>query len=293
MPTQTVPGILYSHWPDAKPLPIVYDSPHSGMVYPADFEPVAPRSAILTSCDRFVDELWQSAPSTGATLVAALFPRAYIDPNRAAGDLDPELLEAAWPSPLEKSDYTRRGMGLIRRLALPGVPLYRRKLTLAEVERRLSDCYRPYRARLAEAIESAVARDGAVWHCNCHSMKSQGNAMNLDSGSRRPDFVLSDRNGQTSDVRFTRWVADRLAGMGYTVKINDPYQGGDLVATFGRPQERRNSIQIEINRALYLDEDTYEKNSGFAELVRNLAALQTALADHVRSELAHRPPPQP
>jgi N-formylglutamate deformylase len=269
MPTQTVPGVLFARLPDAGDLPLVFDSPHSGLAYPPDFQPAAPEAMILTSCDRF--------------------PRAYIDPNRSAGDLDPDLLAEPWPGQVDGSDYTRRGMGLIRRFALPGVPLYRRKLTLAEVEARLAGYYRPYRDRLAGIIEAAVARHGAVWHCNCHSMKSVGNAMNTDAGSARPDFVLSDRWGRTSDQRFTRWVATRLTLLGYTVKINDPYQGGDLVATFGHPDEGRNSLQIEVNRALYLNEATYEKHAGFARLEQSLAALQEALAEYVRGQLAARP----
>jgi N-formylglutamate deformylase len=288
MPTQTVSGVFIVRTPDEASLPIIFDSPHSGLDYPLDFHPAASPAAILTSCDRFVDELWGAAPSNGATLIAALFPRAYIDPNRAASDLDPELLEEPWHGEIQGSDYTRRGMGLIRRLVLPGIPLYERKLTLAEVEGRLSGYYRPYRNRLTLAIEDAVARFGAVWHCNCHSMKSHGNAMNTDAGAARPDFVLSDRHGQTSDLRFTRWLADQLTRQGYSVKINEPYQGGDLVAGFGRPAQRRNSLQIEINRALYLDESTYEKSAGFDSVVRNLTALLRALGDFVRAELSTR-----
>ncbi len=289
MPTQTVSGILFAQLPDEDALPVVIDSPHSGLKYPPDFQPTAAPAAILTTCDRYVDELWGAAPQLGATLIAALFPRAYIDPNRSAKDLDPELLQGPWPGTVDGSDYTRRGMGLIRRLALPGVPLYERKLAVAEVESRLACYYRPYRERLAQAIETAVARHGRVWHFNCHSMKSQGNAMNTDSGSLRPDFVLSDRHGTTCELRFTRWFAAQLIGMGYTVKINEPYQGGDLVASFGRPREGRNSLQIEINRALYLDEGTYQKNAGFDPLVRNLTSLLAAMADYVRAELAARP----
>jgi N-formylglutamate deformylase len=168
------------------------------------------------------------------------------------------------------------------------VPLYRRKLTVAEVEGRLAGYYLPYRQRLAQALEEAFAGHGAVWHCNCHSMKSVGNAMNTDAGSPRPDFVLSDRRGRTSDEHFTRWVAARLTQQGYSVKINEPYQGGDLVGTFGRPAERRNSLQIEINRALYLDEATYGKSAGFAQLAQDLGDLQRALAGYVQAQLSAR-----
>ena len=288
MPTETIPGVLVVRTPDGDPLPLVFDSPHSGFDFPPGFRPVAPREAMLTTCDRFVDELWGAAPDCGATLIAALFPRAFIDPNRSDSDLDPDLLVEPWRGKVERSDYTRRGMGLIRRFALPGVPLYGGKLANSEVEARLDGYYRPYRNRLSQSIEEAFARHGAVWHCNCHSMKSHGNAMNTDAGAARPDFVLSDRHGRTSDSRFVDWLAGQLKRQGFSVSVNEPYQGGDLVASLGRPAGGRSSLQIEINRVLYLDEATYEKSSGFAPLARSLAFIIRAMGDFVRSELSTR-----
>jgi len=177
-------------------------------------------------------------------------------------------------------------MGLIRRYALPGIPLYERKLTVTEVQNRLSEYYIPYRKRIGTAIEEAFVQHGAVWHCNCHSMKPQGNAMNTDAGNSRPDFVLSDRLGKTCDGRFTDWLAGRFKRRGYSVKINDPYQGGDLVATFGRPALKRNSVQIEINRALYLDGMTFQKSPGFDRLAADLSGVLRELGEFVRAHLA-------
>ena len=153
------------------------------MEWPADFHPSAPREAILTTWDAFVDELWRGATSAGATLVTACFPRAYIDVNRAADDIDPELVEGEWPTPLTVSDYSRRGMGLIRRHALPGVPMYSGRLPVAAIQGRIDTCYRPYRAALAHAIDRAHARFGTVVHVDAHSMKSRANAMNVDHGA--------------------------------------------------------------------------------------------------------------
>jgi N-formylglutamate deformylase len=285
MPTETFSGCYLLRTPEGPGIPLVVDSPHSGLVYPPDFAPAAPSSAILTSCDRFVDELWGGAPEVGAVLLAALFPRAYVDTNRAAGDLDPALIEGDWPEPICATDYSRRGMGVIRRDALPGVPMYARRLAVAEIRHRLEEYYHPYRRALAGALETAWQGAGAVWHCNCHSMKSTGNAMNTDRGRARPDFVVSDRRGTTSDPAFTRWAADCLTGLGYRVQLNEPYQGGDLVAVSGRPAERRHSIQIEVNRALYLDEATYDKGPGFAALRRDLDAFLAALAGYVQAAL--------
>nr|WP_240764079.1 N-formylglutamate amidohydrolase [Paraburkholderia silviterrae] len=269
----------------AAPLPIVFDSPHSGIALPDDFGTVAPREAILTSWDAFVDELWSGVPAHGGALIGAHFPRAYIDPNRAVTDIDAELLAEPWPESLVPEPYTLRGMGLIRRYALPGVPLYDRKLPIAEVRHRIDAYYRPYRAALREAADAAYARHGALWHVNCHSMKSRGNAMNVDAGEARPDLVVSDRRGTTSDPAFTQWVADHFAAAGYRVQINEPYQGGDLLRAVSDPARKCHSIQIELNRALYMDEAAFAKHAGFDALKRDLDAFAQALAAYVRAQL--------
>jgi N-formylglutamate deformylase len=269
----------------AAPLPIVFDSPHSGIVLPDDFGTVAPREAILTTWDAFVDELWSGVPARGGVLIGARFPRAYIDANRAITDIDAELLAEAWPEPLAPEPYTQRGMGLIRRYALPGVPLYDRKLPVAEVRHRIDAYYRPYREALARAAEAAYAQHGALWHVDCHSMKSRGNEMNVDAGEARPDFVISDRRGTTADPAFTQWVADHFSAAGYRVQINEPYQGGDLLRAVSDPARRRHSIQIELNRALYMDEAAFAKHAGFDTLKRDLDAFADALAAWVREQL--------
>ena len=262
-------------------VPIVIDSPHSGMIWPEDFLPSAPRAAILTTWDAFVDELWSAAPTAGASLLSARFPRAYVDVNRAVDDIDPALLAEPWPSPLTPSDYTARGMGLIRRDALPGVPMYDRKLSIAEVRHRIDACYAPYRTALAERIETVRTEFGAVWHINAHSMKSRGNAMNVDSGVARPDFVVSDRRGTTADPSHTAWIAEWLRARGHVVQVNDPYLGGDLVRTHGSPATGRHSIQIEINRALYMTEATFARGARFGEIRALCGELVRALAARV------------
>jgi len=256
--------------PTGAPVPVVVDSPHSGMDWPDDFQPAASREAILTTWDAFVGELWAGAPAAGATLIEARFPRAYIDANRAVDDIDPELIDGEWPGPLQVSDYSRRGMGLIRRQALPGVPMYDRRLQPDEIQRRIDACYRPYRATLAATIARLHATFGTVVHLNAHSMKSRGNAMNVDDGAARPGIVVSDRHGTTADPPVTAWVADWFRTRGLVTQVNVPYQGGDLVASLGAPAVGRHSIQIEINRGLYMHEATFERSPGFAALQRLL-----------------------
>ncbi len=267
--------------PHGVPAPIVFDSPHSGLDWPPDFQPSAPRAAVLSTWDAYVDELWGGAPAHGATLISARFPRAYVDANRAADDLDPALLATPWPGPLATSDYSRRGMGLIRRFALPDIPMYAQPLAVEAVRHRLAAYYQPYRAALRARLDELYAGHGAVWHVNCHSMKSRGNGMNTDNGELRPDFVVSDRLGRTADPAFTRWVAEFFLGRGFSVKINDPYRGGDLVGTHGDPARRRQSIQIEINRALYMDEAAFVRGPRFAEIRSELTGFVRAMVGRI------------
>jgi N-formylglutamate deformylase len=144
--------------------------------------------------------------------------------------------------------------------------MYDRKLSVTEVRHRIEAYYLPYRAALRTAVEATAARHGLVWHFNCHSMKSRGNAMNRDAGATRPDFVIGDRVGTTAPPEFTAWVAAWFRGRGYSVAVNDPYRGADIVRAHGDPARHRYSVQIEINRALYLDESTCERGPRFAAL---------------------------
>ena len=280
----TAPAVIVDK-PRGEMMPVVVESPHSGLEFPADFLPAAPYAAIQTTWDAFVDELWGDAPSAGATLLRATFPRAYVDVNRAEDDMDETLLGEPWPVALTPTDYTKRGMGLIRRNALPDVPMYDRALTVTEVQGRIARYYRPYREAVRREIDAAHARSGIVFHVDCHSMKSRGNAMNVDNGSARPDLVISDRHGTTADTAHTQWACEWFRAHGYSVQMNEPYQGGDMVRSFGAPSAGRHSIQIEINRGIYMDELTFTRGARFdavrqhcATFVRDLAARVTAAA---------------
>jgi len=265
------------HRPVGPPSAVLLDSPHSGFAFPDDFAPVAPLAALRTTWDAHVEALWSGAPGVGATLLAATFPRCYVDVNRAETDLDPALLAEPWDGPLAPTDYSVRGMGLIRRDALPGVPMYDGPLPAAAVRARLARWYAPYRSAVAQEIADGWDVHGSVWHLNCHSMKSRGNAMNVDAGAARPDVVVSDRHGTTADPALTARIAAWFTARGYRTQVNDPYQGGDLVRTFGAPARGVHSVQIEINRARYMDESTCEPHGGFAALRDDLTALVAAL----------------
>jgi len=271
------------HDPAGPAVALVLDSPHSGTRYPADFDHLPPRFVVRKAEDTHVEALFASAPAAGATLIEALFPRAYIDPNRHLADLDPAVIDEPWPGPLAPSRKTELGIGLVWRLAQGAQPMYARPLSIAEVERRIALCYEPYHAAVAGALDERHARFGAVWHLNCHSMPAVGDAMSEDPGRKRADFVLGDRDGTTCEREFTAFVARTLADMGYDVAINDPYKGVELVRKHGRPAERRHSLQIEVNRRLYMDEETLERTVGFAALQADLARLIEALAQYVQA----------
>lgn len=271
--------------PQGEPLPLVCDSPHSGTQYPPDFRAAAPMTRCREGEDTHVEALWEAVPAVGGTLLAANFPRVYIDPNRMLDDLDPDLLEGAWPAPLAPSEKSRLGYGLVWRNIDAGTPIYDRKLTVAEVQHRISHYYAPYHAALGQAVEDSYRRFGAVWHLNLHSMPNNAYER-LKKVSAHPlaDFVLGDRDGTTCDPDFVALVEGALRERGYTVARNDPYKGVQLIAQIGRPAERRHSLQIEIRRPLYMNEQTRERNDGFATVQRDMALVLGKIADYLRQQ---------
>ena len=284
-PTMTTIPPLLRHAPATAPLPLVLDSPHSGEHYPDDFDHVPPRAVVRQAEDTHVARLYRNAPKLGATLIEAMFPRAYIDANRSLDDIDPAMLADAWPVPLAASRKTGQGIGLLWRIARGGAPMYDRKLTVAEVERRIARWYRPYHEALSEELDALHRTFGVVWHINCHSMPAVGDANADDAGRPRQDFVLGDRDGTTCAREFTALVADTLASFGYSVAINDPYKGVEIVRRYGRPAECRHSLQIEINRRLYMDETTLEPTAGYANLEADLARLLAVVSGYVRARV--------
>jgi len=277
-----IPGVLWRRDPPSQALPLVFDSPHSGTDYPADFAYCCPLSVLRRAEDAYVDELFGAAPEHGATMIGAVFPRSYLDVNRAADDLDPALLSTAWPKHLPLKPVTR--VGLVRRYAQAGVPIYDRKLHPDEVLSRVERYHAPYHLTLDEACDRLHAEFGAVWHINCHSMPSTGSVRHGRKGEHG-DFVLGDRDGTTCDAEFTDFVATTLRGMGYEVHVNDGYKGVELVRRQGRPQEARHSLQIEIDRSLYMDQRSLEKLPGFTALKGDLERLCAALREFVLAQL--------
>ena len=269
-------------------VPLVLDSPHSGTEYPDDFRAAVPLEALRQAEDSFVHELYADAPAVGATLVAARFPRSYIDPNRSLLDIDASLMDAAWPGPALPSRKTELGIGLIWRVLDSGEPIYARKLTVEEVKQRIVRYHQPYQRAVKDALDRAHGHFGAVWHLNLHSMPAvSGRISDEGPGKPRADFVLGDRDGTTCEPQFTAAVAEALRGMGYQVKLNDPYKGVELVRAFSDPREQRHSLQVEVNRRLYMNERTREKSAGFARLKADLDRLLATLAAYAAERGSH------
>jgi len=266
-------------------LPIVIDSPHSGTAYPADFGYSAPFELLRRGEDLYVDRLYANAPQHGATFVAANFPRAYIDPNRLLADIDEALLDAPWPGEVATGPKTKLGIGLIWRM-LGEVPVYSRKLSVAEVQQRIEGCYKPYHAALDQAIEGAFGQFGAVWHLNVHSMPDDSYQRLKLPVKPLADFVLGDLDGRTAGEPLMALIEDVLREQGYSVARNDPFKGVEIIARNGRPAEKRHSLQIEIKRSCYADVERHQPNAGFERMQQALDAMLAALATHVRTACA-------
>ena len=263
--------------------PLVVDSPHSGRVYPSDFAYTCPLPLLRQTEDFMVDELVAGAVDAGATSIVAEFPRSYIDANRAENDIDPAILADAWDVPFTLTERTMLGLGLVRRLCMTGIPVYAELLSAKEIKQRIENCYRPYHAALDAAVEQRLQLFGQSFLLNCHSMPSRGHD---DGNAVRADFVLGDRSGTSCDPSFTRKVGLLLQEMGYSVALNEPYKGMEIVRRHGRPAAGQHALQIEINRRLYMDERRLELNDGFTALQRNLTEFFRVLSEDIQQELA-------
>jgi N-formylglutamate amidohydrolase len=258
--------------------PLVLDSPHSGTDYPADFGHACDPLALRQAEDTHVEKLYDFAPELGIAWVEALFPRSYLDVNRNTTELDVTLLEEPWPDPVETDPAAlakvRLGKGLIWRMTDEGLPIYQRRLPVEEVRSRIARCWQPYHAAVRGAIAAAHARHGYSIHLNCHSMPAVASSYSTEfPGMVHADFVIGDREGTSAAAALSRKVCEHLQALGYSVSYNHPYKGVELVRRHGDPQRHRHSIQVEINRKLYMDERSLELHEGFTPLKRHLRSL--------------------
>ncbi len=259
--------------------PLVLDSPHSGTVYPDDFGAALPLAVLRQAEDTHVEKLYDFAPAMGIAWVEAHFPRIYLDANRDTTEVDVELFDGDWPHEVTKDEVTlqkvRLGKGLIWKFTDDGRAIYERQLSVEEGQRRIAECWVPYHTAVSDAIDAAHARHGYSIHINCHSMPSvAASHATLHPGLEHADFVIGDRDGTTASPKLSQRVCDFLRSRGYDVEYNHPYKGVELVRRYGKPHEHRHSIQIEINRRIYMNEETLEiTQPGFDKLKGDLRDL--------------------
>ena len=270
--------------PGANAVPIVVDSPHSGTDYPADFGSVLSGLDLRGGEDTLVDRLYADAPRHGATLLAARFPRAYIDPNRSLLDIDPELLDAPWPGPVEPGRKTELGIGLVWRL-MKGRPIYDRRLGVAELQSRIDRCWRPYHAALASALQGASTSSPLRWHLNVHSMPDDAYRRLGLPEKPLADVVLGNLDGATSDRATMDLIARAFSEAGYSVAHNDPFKGVEIIRSSGQPERGWHAVQIEVKRSLYMD-DALQPHEGFERLRKACDTMLAALAAEARRQLA-------
>ncbi len=275
-------GVIDVRLPARQTAPLIFASPHSG----AQYDPAFVESSRLDernlrrSEDSFVDEIFAGAPASGAPLLCALYPRAYLDPNREPYELDPEMFTDPLPGHVKtRSDRVRAGFGTIARLVASGAEIYAAKMSWAEAERRIDTLYRPYHRALEGLIEATLRDFGAAFLLDCHSMPSVGGPTDRDRGTPRPDIVLGDRFGASCEPAVIETAERILLDLGFSVRRNEPYAGAFTTAHYGRPGERVHALQIELNRRLYMNEATVSRSRDLPGLRRRMNRFIAAMAE--------------
>ncbi|KQQ34416.1 N-formylglutamate amidohydrolase [Rhizobium sp. Leaf306] len=267
--------------PARQTIPFVYNSPHSGRCYPESFlaDSNLDSMAIRRSADHYVDDLFADAPELGAPLLAAHFPRAYLDVNREPFELDPRMFDGPLP-PYANIGSMRvaGGLGTIPRIVAENMDIYRRKLSVAEGLSRIEAIYKPYHACLRRLIAATHARFGICVLIDCHSMP--GN-IRLSGSNVKPDFIIGDRYGTSASAELSRAALSFLSEMGFAAVRNKPYAGGFITEHYGRPVRGLHALQIEINRGLYVDEGTLSKRPEFDAIAAALSLFMRQMADFV------------
>jgi N-formylglutamate amidohydrolase len=272
----TAPAFVVKH-PVRQAGPMIFSSPHSGRDYPAEFlaRAVLDRRAIRSSEDAFVDELFDSAPGLGAPLLAARIPRAFIDLNRAADELDPAVIEGVHR--VAHNPRVSSGLGVIPRVVAGGRPIYRGKLSLREAEQRISRFWHPYHEALGQLIEDTRRVFGSAILIDCHSMPHEAIEAHTRPGQSSPDVVLGDRYGVAAGQAVMDRVQAAFESSGLRVVRNAPFAGAYVAQAYGRPSRGVHVVQVEIDRALYMDEARVEPLAGFDAFREVIGGIVAAL----------------
>lgn len=265
---------------------VLFASPHSGSRYPGDMmrRTVLDSAAIRSSEDAFVDRLFGAAPAIGAPLLAATAPRAYVDLNRACDELDPALIDG-----VRRGGHNPRvssGLGVVPRVVAGGRAIYRGKLTLDEARGRIRDVWRPYHDRLHGLLGEARDRFGEAILVDCHSMPHEAIESLAHTRGGRPDVVLGDRFGAAAGGDIMDRIEAVIAATGLKVARNAPFAGAYIAQAYGRPARRQHVVQIEIDRALYMNEATIRPHEGYLALKQLIDGVVADIADIGRSDIA-------
>lgn len=277
--------------PAEQTAPVVFSSPHSGRAYPPDFlrASVLDERTIRSSEDAWIDDLWGGAPKAGAPLIAAVMPRAFIDLNRSADELDPAVVDGV--RHVAHNPRISSGLGVIPRVVAGGRAIAEGKMPRAMAEARIAHWWQPYHGCLAALMEETEARFGTAVLIDCHSMPREAVEGHPATRGQRPDVVLGDRFGTTADRGLVDRIEAILAAEGLRVARNTPFAGAYITQTYGNPTRRRHAVQIEIDRGLYMDEKTLRRHARYGEMRALLGRVTEAILDAGRdlarpSELA-------
>jgi N-formylglutamate deformylase len=279
-----MPIQLLGPQPGVPTIPVILDSPHSGTIYPDDFGHTIDITALREAEDTHVDLIYGDAPSLGAAMLCAQFPRSYVDCNRDAHDIDPVLFGMAYDPELLTSKV-RLGKGVIWRCLDDGTPIYSSVLAQEHAESRIDRYYRPYWQALRALVNTAKEQHAVIVHINCHSMPSvAGRYATERPGLVHPDVVLGNRDGSTCSPELLAVLKGVCEEFEMNVALNDPYKGVAIVREVGQPENGVHSVQVEINRRLYMDEVTRELHQGFDRIKGFANALVAASARYAVSE---------
>lgn len=273
------PNEYYLREPKRLTSAVVFSSPHSGRDYPVDFLRASQLDdrTLRSSEDAFVEDLFGAAPDFGAPLIAASAPRAYVDLNRSAEDLDPAIIQGVARN--RPNARVASGLGVIPRVVAEGKAIQSGKISYDEARERLQKYYTPYHTRLRQLLDRARNAFGHVLLVDCHSMPSEALSASRGQGQARPQIVLGDRFGASCGKTYVDRIEAICRQEGFTVMRNAPFAGAYITQTYGRPATGLHAIQIEIDRSLYMNEATIRTTSEFANTKRRLTSVVRQICD--------------
>jgi N-formylglutamate amidohydrolase len=273
------PGLFLRFEPETAAAPLVVDVSRSGREYPKEYRSPLPFTTVHDNVSMYVEDLWAGTPAAGGTLLFCSFPNTWVDVNRNESDMDPAVVDGVWPAPLKPTARTLEGLGLIKTKSRYGEPFQERPLTVAEIEERLALYYRPYHAELKRLVDATYGRFGVLRQISCHCMSAVGAPTHPDAGKPRADFCISDLKGKTSSRQTMDLIVDTLKSLGYSVSVNEPYVGNELIGRHGDPARGIDSVQVEINKKLFMDTRTFRRTAGFDKLKSDLDRLLRVVAE--------------